>query len=178
VRNELVTERLRLRPLSTDDLEDLAVIYGDPEVMRYRLHTQPASREQTRTMLEQYLHHWKQYDFGRWAILEQTQHQVIGHAGLEFLDGTPEVELNYLIARSYWGVGLATEAARVILQYGFETLHLPQTIAISKPENLASRRVLEKLGMCYEAEVQYYGVTWLRYTLSRDRWRTSTYPWR
>ncbi|BDA71519.1 probable acetyltransferase [Calothrix sp. PCC 7716] len=162
------TTRLCLRPLAITDLNDLAEIYSDPEVMRYRLLPEPASRKQTQESLESYILHWKEYGFGRWAAIYKTSRQLIGHCGLEHITSLKEIELSYLLAREYWGQGLATEAAMALLQYAWETLQLKRLVAIAKPENLASRRVMEKIGMQYEKNIQFYGVEWMLYKINND----------
>jgi RimJ/RimL family protein N-acetyltransferase len=121
---QIETPRLWLRPLALTDLDDLAAIYSDPEVMRYRLFPQPASRKQTQESLESYLAHWEQYGFGRWATIYKVNQQLIGHCGLEYTASLDEVEVNYLLARKYWRQGLATEAALTLIRYGLQTLQL------------------------------------------------------
>ena len=169
---EIETDRLHFRKLTWQDLDDLARIYQDPEVMKYRLHPKPATREQTQEMLEKILSHWQRYNFGRWAAICKRNQQLIGHCGLEVLAGTSEVEVNYLLDRTYWGKGLATEAARAVLRYGFQKLSYDRLIAVAKPENIPSRRVMEKIGMQYEKNVEYYGVDWVYYALNRDQWKS------
>lgn len=167
------TPRTWLRPLVTTDLDDLAQIYSDPQVMKYRLIPQPASRKQTQEMLKSYLAHWNQHGFGRWATIYKPHERLIGHCGLEYLATLDEIEVNYLLAREYWGQGLATESATVLLRYGFETLQFKRLVALAKPENLASRRVMEKIGMQYEKNVQLSRVEWVVYTINRDQWKQS-----
>jgi RimJ/RimL family protein N-acetyltransferase len=171
IMTEIETARLHLRPLTLQDLENLAQIYGDPEVMRYRLHPEPATRAQTQESLTQMIAHWQRYGFGRWATIEKATQTLIGHCGLEILTGTPEVEVNYLLDRPHWGKGLATEAAQKLVRYGFETLGRDRLVALAKPENYASRRVMEKIGMQYEKNVQYFGVDWVCYRVDRDQWQ-------
>ncbi len=72
--------------------------------------------------------------------------------------------MNYLLARKHWGQGLATEAALTLIRYGLQTLQLKRLVAIAKPENLASRRVMEKIGMQYDKNIQLYGFEWALYT--------------
>lgn len=170
---KIETHRMWLRPLAEADLDDLAEIYSDPDVMRYRLISQPASRKQTQESLESYLAHWEQHGFGRWATIYKANQQLIGHCGLEYLASLGSVEVNYLLAREYWGQGLATECAIALLSYGFETLQLEQLVALAKPENLASRRVMEKIGMQLEKNIQLYGVEWVLYKIDRNQWKFS-----
>ncbi|MBR8839583.1 MAG: GNAT family N-acetyltransferase [Stigonema ocellatum SAG 48.90 = DSM 106950] len=163
------TPRMWLRPLALTDLDDLADIYTDSEVMRYRSISQPASRKQTQESLESYLAHWGKYGFGRWAIIHKTKGCLIGHCGLEHVVSLNEVEVSYLLAREYWGQGLATESAIALVNYGFETLQLERLVAMAKPENLASCRVMEKIGMQYEKKIQLNGVEWVLFAINRNR---------
>ncbi len=167
---EIETTRLLLRQLKRSDLDALAQIYQEQDVIRYRLHSAPASRKQTLQLLQQMLTHWEQYRFGRWAWIEKATRSLIGHGGLERLDES-SVEVNYLVAKSFWGRGLATEAAQSILNYGFEELNLERLVAIAHPANVPSRRVMEKLGMKCEKPVEDYGVDWVLYAMNRDQWK-------
>ncbi len=164
------TARLHLRKLDASDLDDLAQIYQDSEVMRYRVFSEPASREETQRQLTQMIDHWQQYGFGRWAIAEKSTQKFIGHAGLEIVPALDEIEINYLLARSHWNQGFATEAATAIAQYGLTKLGCNRIVAIAKPENLASRRVMEKINMRYEKEITLYENCWVCYSLNRDQW--------
>ncbi|SRR5579883_3295006 len=167
------TPRMLLRPPTKGDLDHLAQIYCDPEVMKYRLFSQPASWKQTQEFLESYLVHWEQHGFGRWATICKANQQLIGHCGLEYIASLNEVEVNYLLSRNYWGQGLATEAAIASLKYGFETLQLQRLVALAKTENSASIRVMEKIGMHYQTNIQLHDVEWVLYILQRNQWQYS-----
>ncbi|SRR5579883_705208 len=167
------TPRLLLRPIAQTDLDDLAQIYRAPEVMRYRLFSQPASFKQTQKFLASYLSHWEQHGFGRWATIYKASQQLIGHCGLEYIATLDEVEVNYLLSSKYWGQGLATESAIAIVSYGFKILQFERLIALAKPENLASVRVMEKIGMQFHKNIQLYEMEWAFYTIKRDQWQYS-----
>src|SRR5262245_20675737 len=122
--SELETSRLRLRLCTLDDLDDVFRIRSDVDFMRYIGNGEPQSRVQVKELLDDILAHWQKYGFGRWAVISKTQPQLIGLCGLSFLENTPEVELGYLLAKEYWGQGLASEIAAACLQYGFEKLFL------------------------------------------------------
>ncbi|WP_082127363.1 GNAT family N-acetyltransferase [Calothrix sp. 336/3] len=168
---QIETGRLLLRPLQITDLDDLALIYSDPQVMRYRVNSQPASRCETQQMLEEYIQHWEKYGFGRWGIIYKDNQSLIGHCGLEVVDNTSDIEINYLLRRAYWNQGLATEAAAAMIEYGFTQLKLERIVAIAQPENIASRCVMEKLGMRYENNVMQHNINWMRYVLYKQKWR-------
>jgi ribosomal-protein-alanine N-acetyltransferase len=99
--------------------------------------------------------HPKYPELGLWATIHKETGKFIGRCGLLpwTIDSQQEVEVAYTIAREYWGQGLATEAARAILNYGFEKLHLLRLICLIDPENIPSQRVAEKIGMRLEKRV-------------------------
>jgi len=151
---EIETARLLLRMFNQDDLDDLARIYADAEVMRY-LSGHPLTREETAGWLSYFLSGWEQYGFGWWAVVLKESGQLIGHCGLQFIHVTPEIELTYGLARTYWRKGLASEAARACLRYGFEGLQLDRIYALADPGNIGSHRVMERVSMTYD-RTEYY----------------------
>jgi RimJ/RimL family protein N-acetyltransferase len=163
------TARLRLRMFRPEDLDELAALFADPEVMRYVADGKPAGREETRKALDSIIQHWRRYGFGRWAVEDKTTRKFVGFGGLRSLFGMPEVV--YHFAPSHWGKGLATELGRASLRYGFETHRFARIVAIAKPENAASIHVMEKLGMRYEKQANYYGIDVTQYEISRDEFR-------
>ena len=164
------TQRLYLRTLTLDDLDDLFLILSDPEVIRYVGSGQPASREETRTALLSIINHWKLHGFGRWAVVDKESQRLIGFGGLRSLFGTPEVV--YHLAKWCWGKGLATEMAGAVLRYGFEEHPFDRIVAIAKPLNVASVRVMEKVGMKYVKHTSYYEIDVVEYELVRSRFRS------
>ena len=99
--------------------------------------------------------HPKYPELGLLATIHKETGKFIGRCGLLpwTIEGQREVEVAYTIAQEYWGQGLATEAAKAILQYGFKQLHLSRLICLIDPENIASQRVAEKIGMSVEKKV-------------------------
>jgi RimJ/RimL family protein N-acetyltransferase len=169
--HELETARLRLRLFTREDLDDLYRIYQDATVMKYLLGTR--SKEQTEASLSGHIQQWQNYDFGMWAVVEKITGHLMGRCGLSFLDKTPEVELGYVFAQEYWGQGIATEAALASIQYGFEQVKLDRIVAIAHPENIASRRVIEKVGMTYEKDAHYYNTDVVYYAMTKADYRRS-----
>jgi ribosomal-protein-alanine N-acetyltransferase len=102
-------------------------------------------------------------------MVRKTDGETIGSCGLQPLEigGRDEVEVGWWLARGCWGKGLATEAARSVLRYAFERAGLARVIAIAMPENLASRRIMEKIGMRYESETEHKGFRVVLYSASR-----------
>jgi ribosomal-protein-alanine N-acetyltransferase len=96
-----------------------------------------------------------------------------GWCGLQFLPETAEVEVAYLLGPSHWGRGLATEAAKASLEYGFEQVALDQIVALVHPDNRASQRVIEKLEMPFVNVAEYFGITVRRYLMERSEYHAA-----
>lgn len=165
----LKTARLRLRPFVLDDLDDYyRATRSDPDVMRFLPGGKPQTIEQTEQSLRRIMAHWDRHGFAMMAVIHAADDVVIGHCGLQYLPDLPDIEVGYALAKAYWGQGLATEAARACLRYGFETIGLDHIVAIFMPENTASERVMIKLGMRTEGTRHVYGMDMPWYTISRD----------
>lgn len=150
----LETNRLILRHLVMDDLDELYALYRDPEITRY-IPDAPRSREEAQEELEWHMHgHPRHPELGLWATIHKESGKFIGRCGLLpwEIDSQQEVEVAYTIARAYWRQGLGSEAAQAILQYGFEKLNLSRLICLVDEENIASQKVAEKMGMRFEKE--------------------------
>ncbi|MFY9557499.1 MAG: GNAT family N-acetyltransferase [Blastocatellia bacterium] len=170
---EIETARLLLRMFTPDDLDDLSRIYADAEVMKY-LSGHRLTREQTAGWLDYFLSGWEQYGFGWWAVVSKESGELIGHCGLQFIHVTPEVEVTYGLAKGHWRLGLASEAGRACLRYGFEVLKLDRIYALADPGNVGSHRVMERIGMSYDKTEYYkddlYEGDLVYYAMSRDKY--------
>src|SRR2546423_4793541 len=169
------TDRLLLRKFRPDDLNDLAAMFGDPDVVRYVGNGQPADRDEANRALQSTLRHWEVNGFGRWAALDRATGTFIGFGGLRSLFGTPEIV--YHLGKEYWGKGFATELARAALRFCFEDRGFHRIVAVAKPANNASIRVMEKIGMSFEKQARYYDIDAVQYQIRRDdfTWQGSIY---
>lgn len=151
----LETPRLILRHQVLTDLDDLWSLYCDPEITKY-IPDAPRTREEAKEELEWHMNgHPKHPQLGLWATIHKESGKFIGRCGLLpwTIEDRQEVEVAYTIARAHWGQGLGTEAAQAILEYGFGKLNLSRLVSLIEPENVASQRVAEKIGMLYEKTV-------------------------
>jgi RimJ/RimL family protein N-acetyltransferase len=151
----LETPRLLLRHLEMNDVQALYVLYQDIEIRRY-FPDGVLSYEETKDELEWYLHGHPEYPaLGLWATIHKESDKFIGRCGMLpwEIDGKLEVEIAYLLAKEFWHQGFATEAANGILSYGFEKLHLNRLICLMHPDNIASQKVAERVGMKLESQV-------------------------
>ncbi len=166
----LRTERLLLRPYGEDDLDELAGVFTDPEVMRF-VGSGARTREQTAEVIVQANAHEREHGFSVWAVIEAATGRLLGECGLNLLDGTgPRVEVGYVLGRAFWGRGYATEAARESLRAGFVELCLPSIVAVADPRNFASLHVIDKLGMRYLGAEWHYGADLATYVLDGKDW--------
>jgi ribosomal-protein-alanine N-acetyltransferase len=150
----LETERLVLRHQEPGDVEALWALYRNPEVVRF-IPDAARSREETLAEIAWFRNgHPRRPELGLWATVLQESGAVIGRCDLIpwTIDGQDEVEVAYLIDPAHWGRGLATEAARAIRDYARDTLGLTRLIALIDADNVASRRVAEKIGLAFEKE--------------------------
>jgi ribosomal-protein-alanine N-acetyltransferase len=153
----LETENLLFRPLTLDDLDDLAVLYADPEVMRFL--GGPRSRDEVQRVLNRYMREYQIYGHSFFATILKSDQRFIGQCGLlhQEVEEQQEVELGYVLAKTYWQHGLAVEGIAALKDYGLQQLGFPRVISLIPPDNTASIHIAEKVGMQYERDVQQWG---------------------
>ena len=171
---DLRTARLRLRPFTEADGPVHLALYQDPEVTRQLgggpfVDDQIAAR--SRRAVEKFVRHWAEKGYGVFAVEDLATGRFLGQCGLNTIDELGEIEVLYALERAAWGRGLATEAARAALAYGFDEAGLPRIVAVTRPEHTRSRHVLEKLGMRYERDVDVFGIHAVLYALTPDGFR-------
>jgi [ribosomal protein S5]-alanine N-acetyltransferase len=168
----LTTERLELRALTLDDAAAAFAIYGDHEVMRYVAGGPVDDVAATEAVVRQVIAHQRLHGYSWWAVVERATGELVGDAGLYSFAGTgPGVELGYTFRRDAWGKGYATESATACLRAAFGPLGIERVRAVVLPDNAASVRVLEKIGMRHDGTVQYHGGEWLHFVADRRSWR-------
>jgi RimJ/RimL family protein N-acetyltransferase len=169
-RTQLRTDRLLLRPFSLTDVEDVVAFGSDQEYVRYL-----RRQDDEESVAQWVLRPWDRRPV--FAIV--FEEKVVGRANLDVDASNRIVELGYAIAREHWGKGLAAEAARPVMDWGFDAFDLAKVFATADARNIRSHRVLEKLGMQREAtlrsheirrgeraDIAYYGIL-------REDWNTS-----
>ena len=152
----LETERLLLRHQRIEDLDELWALYCDPEITKY-IPDAPRSREEAKEELEWHMNgHPRNPNLGLWATIHKETGKFIGRCGLLpwTIECRPEVEVAYTFAREYWGQGLGKEVAQAILHYGFEELKLTRMICVIDPENFASQKIAQRIGMTMEKRLE------------------------
>lgn len=169
----LETKRLVIREMRRSDVETLHVLFSDPLFMRF---WPVFDRSRTEQWVEESLLNYARYGFGLWALTLQGSDEAIGDCGLDIIKGhegmegtedTEQIQIGWHVRRDLWGQGLATEAALACRDYGFDRLGLPALFAQIQPENTASRRVAEKIGMTLLRQIQRRGRTICLYGMQR-----------
>lgn len=151
----LETKRLILREMANTDAPDMLRLHSNPEVQKYTGETVIGSMEGIQIKIKEKTADYKKYGYGRWITLLKDGMVFVGWAGLAYLPEFDEIDLGYRFLPEYWGAGIATEASRAILTYGFEELKLKSIIGIAMRDNKASIRVLEKAGMQFDKFAPY-----------------------
>ncbi|HEY7958220.1 MAG: GNAT family N-acetyltransferase [Polyangia bacterium] len=151
------TERLLLRPLSLDDVDAMAPMYADAEVMTFLggVKTRHEAAERIKLIMSLFA----EQGFGLFGVVEKSSGSLLGRAGLivQQVEGAREVELAYGLKRQAWGQGYATEAVAAAREWGFRRLPEPRFVSLVHAANLRSVRVAERLGARHNREVDYQG---------------------
>lgn len=143
----LETPRLALREMTRDDLDFVAAMLADPEVMRY--YAKCYTRDEAAAWLDRQVGRYREHGRGLWLAVDRGSGEPVGQVGLipPRLDGLPEDEIGYLIHRPYWRRGLASEAAAGVRDHAFATLGQSRVVSLIRAENVPSQGVALKIGM-------------------------------
>lgn len=170
----LETERLILRPWSLDDIDALHQIWTDPQVRRYLWDDEVISSQRVAAAVEDGVAAANRNGVGLWCVLPKPASALAGFCGFRYIDDASEIELLYGLLPDYWGQGLATEAARAALAYGFDAALFTRVYVRTDAPNRASVRVMERLGMKFERETRLAARSTLIYSLTRRPRRSIT----
>jgi ribosomal-protein-alanine N-acetyltransferase len=165
---EIETRRLRLRPLTRDDLGDIHRIWNDTSVRKFLWDDKPVSTEMAEGTLAESVESFGRKGMGLWGFGLKAEEALIGFCGFRSFDDPPEVEVLYGLIPEHWNGGLATEATSAMLRYGFEELKLDRIYAVADPPNEASFRVMEKVGMRFAKRMNIGGLDAIYYAIARE----------
>jgi [ribosomal protein S5]-alanine N-acetyltransferase len=166
---ELRTPRLRLRPVEPADRAALHQLWTDPDVRRFLWDDRVIALADVDGVIAASAATFATEGFGHFALREDASRPLLGTCGLHRYAPAAEPELLYSLAREQWGRGLATEAARAVVNDVFARLGLARVIARADVPNRASQRVMQRLGMAYVGEEDAGGLRLVRYVLARER---------
>lgn len=163
--NEIVleTERLSLRKMTPQDVDNLQLIFSDPIAMFFY---NTLNREETLAWINKAIADYETHGAGMWICQLKGTGEFIGQCGLHFqagVDGKDEIEVGYLFLRQYWSQGYATEAVKGVIDYARNQLGFKRLISLVSPENHPARRLAEKNGFSAEKEIEYKGAKYVVY---------------
>ncbi len=173
----LETPRLLLRQVTEADFDAFARMHADPEVMHF-LGGEPLNRAGAWRRMAAMLGHWALRGFGGYAVIDKASGEFAGRVGFNRPEGWPDFEVGWTLAREHWGKGLATEAALACLEHAFEAMKRTRVISLVHPDNVASRRVAERIGECLAGTAEIPGVdeaidVW---AISAEQWAARVIP--
>jgi RimJ/RimL family protein N-acetyltransferase len=168
---EIETERLILRGITPEDLDEMGRrLFADADVIRYMPKRELTPRQRAERAYQVSTQNWSKHGYGCWLITDKLDGQLVGECDYD-TEEMSDVELGYALAKAYWGKGIATEAARAAVRFGFEEAKMERIVAVVVPENKGSWRVLEHIGFVYEKKAHFYGFDVVYYAISREQFR-------
>jgi RimJ/RimL family protein N-acetyltransferase len=171
----LATSRLLAEAITPLYHAELQRLYTDPLVVKTIASAEgkPLSEEKIAERIQKAVDHWQQHGFGSWVFRLKKDGLFIGLGGLKIhqIDGQEVLGFGYAVMPDYWNQGFATEMARASLKIGFGQLRLAEIASWTLPINLASQRVLEKMGFRYERDFEFAGLVHRFYRLVAGEWK-------
>lgn len=159
------SERLKLRPFTTADVDALHALWTEPDVRRYLWDNRDLTREETATIIERSLEMQRDEGVGLWAVEQHDDSLLIGFGGYWYFSEPQQLQILFGLHPEHWGMGLATELAECLINYGFDTLELERVTGATDRANVSSQRVMEKAGMRFvervrnrDSDLMYYAI--------------------
>ncbi len=167
----LTTARLRLEPFNQSHLDGLQAMNSDPQVMRY-ITGRAETREETLASIARVKARWDEWLFSWWVFIERDSHQIIGAGCIQHLgrDAANPLEIGWRLRQDKWHQGFASEAAQEMARFAFETFGVGTLCAVCHPDNKASEKVMQRLGMQFRAIEHWYDADMLTYAMTRADW--------
>jgi RimJ/RimL family protein N-acetyltransferase len=166
------TERLLLRMYRPEELETIYQMLSDKNVTRFYPPGFTITREVVLASMPRRLEVWRERGFAQLGVFEKETGNLVGYCGLQPFDKTPEIEIYYGYFKDAWGKGYATEAARAMLRFGFEETTLDKIVAGTHPDNFASQKVLEKIGLeKQEGLRRFYNIDSVYFSILRQDYK-------
>ncbi len=160
----LQTPRLILREFHLEDVENFYELNRNPNVIKFTGDSSFQSISEAEEFLRNY-DDYKRNGYGRWAVMEKDSGEFLGWCGLKF-DGK-ETDIGFRFFEKYWNKGFATESAKACLEYGFNKLNLNEIFGRAMKDNLGSHKVLEKIGLKFDQEIEKENHKWLIYKIHK-----------
>ena len=152
----LETQRLFLREFTIDDAENAYLLNLDEEVIKYTGDKSFINIEEAKKFLANY-NDYKKNGFGRWAVINKTDNDFLGWCGLKYSTDVDEVDIGFRLFKKHWNKGYATESAKACIEIGFNKFGITTIVGRARKENIASIRVLEKIGLQFYKPYDFDG---------------------
>lgn len=165
----LETDRLLLREFEITDAQNFYELNLNPNVIKYTGNSAFKDIDEAKTFLENYSDYQKN-GFGRWAVINKSTQDFIGWCGLKYDEKLDETDIGFRFFEHFWNKGYATESAKACINYGFEKLNLKIIIGRAMKENIASVKVLEKIGLQYEKDFDFDGQKGVIYSIKNKNY--------
>ncbi len=164
---ELETERLKLEPFQVAHYDGLRVMESDPDIMLYISNGVVKTPEETWESITRVQQRWEKYGFSWWAVREKVSGQVVGATCLRHLANieSAPLEIGWRLIAEHHGKGYASEAAQAVIAFAKQQIGTSYLVAVAVPENHASQRVMQRIGMTYKAIEQHYDVPCVVYEM-------------
>ncbi|MDN3920622.1 GNAT family N-acetyltransferase [Roseateles violae] len=171
----LTTARLRLEPFADAHLEGLNAMNSDPAVMRY-LTGRPETLDETRAAIARVQARWAEWGYSWWSFIEQDSGHLVGAGCIQHLgrEKANPLEIGWRLRQDRWGRGYASEAAQRMAAFAFDELRAPLLRAVCDPQNQASARVMQRLGMRFCGIERWYEADCAAYEIDATGWRART----
>ncbi len=158
------------------DADGMFELDSDPEVHRYLGNNPVTDIQQTRDVIEFVRQQYIENGIGRWAVIEKSTNNFIGWSGLKLVkeerNNHPQYyDIGYRLIPKYWRKGYATESAKACLDYAFEVMNLQQVVGTAAKENLASKHILQKIGLKYIEDFMYDDIPCEWYSMTKEEWK-------
>lgn len=160
----LETNRLLLREFEVSDAESFYELNLNPNVIKYTGNSAFKAIDEAKAFLENYSD-YQRNGFGRWAVINKSTQQFIGWCGLKYDEKLDETDIGFRFFEYFWNQGFATESAKACIDYGFKELNLKAIVGRAMKKNIASIKILEKIGLQYEKGFDFDGQEGVIYTI-------------
>ncbi len=167
------TERFILRNLEMKDAQGMFELDSDSDVLTYLGGKPLTSIEQSKTIIENVLKQYKRNSIGRWAIIDKETKEFVGWTGLKLEEKVRDFnyyDIGYRLQKKFWGKGIATETALYAINYGFNVLRLEEISGTAHVDNIASNKVLQKIGLEFVEKIELDGDACNWYSILRENW--------
>jgi ribosomal-protein-alanine N-acetyltransferase len=172
--SDIETHRYYLRKIENIDVQGIFELDSNPAVRRYLGIAPITTMDEAQSIIDYIKDQYDKYNIGRWAVIDKVSNEFVGWSGLKYetevRDDMDYYDLGYRLLENHWGKGIATETSIAALKYGFEALKLTEIYAGARIDNIASNKVLQKVGLSQMEVFDYDGKLHNWYRITKKEW--------